>query len=368
MKITPLESIRERISGSAYIKKLGELFDSRPETGTRITPMIDGETIFPEAKDMIENSKSLIQLEMYSLTHKEMVDLMCRKAKEGVTVQVITDPKPGTSPKEEAAKRSAVEKLTASGAEVHYYPTNQAKYQIDHVKLLLVDGQTALMGGMNWSGHSPVNHDADIKLEGPAVNYYRTIFAAGWKKVGGAPIPETPKPHRIPGGKAEVRGITTENYKYTGINDAVLFNINKAMKSIHIESFILSDRQVIKSLLAARERGVEIKAILDPTLVGTQFSSNDRTFTQLKKAGVDVKWYDVDTSQQQKLHAKWATFDGKEMIIGSANWTRQGLNINRELGADVKDRPTVKAFDKQFARDWKTRTADKLPEIDYHYD
>lgn len=366
MTVKPLNLIS---SGLGSVRnRIGKLLDRRPETGIRITPMIDGETIFPEAEKMMAGAKDAIQLEMYTLTKPEMVDLMCEKARKGVTVQVITDPKPGTSEKEEAAKQEAIKKLTESGAEVHLYPTNQAKYQIDHVKLLIVDGQEALMGGMNWSSHSPVNHDADIKLEGPAVNYYRKIFEAGWKKAGGQGVPDLPKPQRIPGGKAQVKGITTENYRYTGINDAVLFNINKAQKSIHIESFILSDRGVINSLLAAKERGVEIKAILDPTLVGTQFSSNDRTFDYLKKKGVEVKWYDPDTSRQQKLHAKWATFDGEEMIIGSANWTRQGLNVNRELGADLKDKPTVKAFDKQFAKDWKTRAVDKLPEIDYHYD
>ena len=138
-------------------------------------------------------------------------------------------------------------------------------------------------------------------------------------------------------------------------------NINRAQKSIHMETFVLSDNEVIDGLLEAKKRGVEVKVLLDPTGVKGGGNLNGKTFDTLKDAGIEVKWYTVDKSVNQMLHAKWGVFDDQELLVGSANWSRNGLTKNREIGIHVKDENTTTAFEEQFQHDWVKRSSDKLP-------
>jgi len=334
------------------------------ETGIAVTPLIDGPAIFQEAEKMIKSADSAIQLEMFSLSHDHMIDLLCQESKKGINVQVLIDPTPGFNEEEVQEKKENLKKLKASGVEVVYYPINKDRKQIDHIKMLIIDGKSALIGGMNWSNHSPVNHDADIKIEGPAVNYYRAVFNNAWYKSCGGKSPELPPAEKIAGANAQLHGISTEMFRFTTIKQAVVNNIEKAQNSIFLEAFIITDKNIVKGLIDAKKRGVDVKVILDPTLLGTEFSCNDRIFKELSEAGVDVKWYKVDQSIGQKLHAKWGLFDKEQLLIGSANWTFKGLMINREIGADVKDKKTGSAFEKQFLHDWEYATTDQVePQI-----
>ena len=335
----------------------------KPETGNRITPLIDGPAIFPIAKQMIKGAGSTIQLEMYSLGDKAMIDLLSAEAKKGIKVQVIFDPNTVRNKRGNLKQThlDTLEKFKSAGVKSVYFPASKKPMQLDHIKLLIVDGSSVLMGGMNWGSTSTVNHDADIKLEGPAVEYYRAAFNDSWQRSGGKVLDNMPPAKKVPGATGEIQGITTELKRDNSIKSAVMKNINRAQKSIHMETFVLSDNEVIDGLLDAKKRGVEVKVLLDPTGVKGGGNLNGKTFDTLKNAGIEVKWYKVDKSVNQMLHAKWGVFDEEEMIIGSANWSYKGLQINREIGADLKDEPTVSAFEKQFAYDWENRASDQLP-------
>lgn len=331
--------------------------------GNKVTPLFDGEPIFSTAEEMLKGAKSNIQLEMYSLNNKKMVNLLCEEAQKGIKVQVIMDPTPGTTPAQDESKKATIEQLKASGVEVVTYPVDEKKKQIDHVKLLIVDGKSVLMGGMNWGEHSPYNHDADLKIDGPAANYYERAFASSWRKSGGEDFDPLPVAKEVEGGESLVNSAASELGQKSNLA-MVLRNISEAKESIHAEMFVLSDRSVIKGLIDAHNRGVDVKVLLDPNGAGEgSWNPNGRTFETLKKAGVPVKWYDVDTSVQEKLHAKWAVFDGNEVINGSANWSYKGLNVNREIASNVVDKGVASAFEKQFDYDWNNKGLDKLPNV-----
>jgi len=348
---------RSQLRDSKEIRKTNS--GSKPkETGNTVAPLIDGPAIFASAKEMMKSAESTIQLEMYSLDRKEMLDLLCSEANKGINVQVMLDPSHERNPRYSDGFKKMKAKLKANGVEVLNFPTD--KRWIDHVKLLIVDGKSALVGGMNWGEHSSFNHDADVKLEGPAVNYYRNFFNDGWKRSGGENILELPKAEKIPGATAEIAGACTNTGDHS-IKSAVVKSIDKAKKSIHMETFILSDKDIVAGLLAAKHRGVEVKVLMDPTGVKNGASLNGQTFETLKDAGIEVKWYTVDTSVHQMLHAKWGVFDDQELLVGSANWSRNGLTKNREIGIHVKDENTTTAFEEQFQHDWVKRSSDKLP-------
>jgi phosphatidylserine/phosphatidylglycerophosphate/cardiolipin synthase-like enzyme len=93
----------------------------------------------------------------------------------------------------------------------------------------------------------------------------------------------------------------------------------------------------------------------------------------LKKSGIPIKFYASDWSKEEKLHSKWAVFDETELLVGSANWSKVGLQSNgpkppgfssplqftrgnHEADVAITSATLCKAFIKQFNFDWLKKT------------
>ncbi|MCP4231756.1 MAG: phospholipase, partial [bacterium] len=156
----------------------------------------------------------------------------------------------------------------------------------------------------------------------------------------------------------------TENH----IKKELLARISEttANDEIHMALFYLADRQVIKELIKASERGVHIKVILDPNKDAFGFEKigipNRPVAEELLKRSsskIEVRWYDTHGEQ---FHSKLAIIKhGKEasLLLGSANFTRRNLN-NYNLEANVsvtakEDALFIKAAADYFDKIWDNR-------------
>src|SRR5207249_12341321 len=111
------------------------------------------------------------------------------------------------------------------------------------------------------------------------------------------------------------------------------------------EIYTFTDPDVIDALAAAHRRGVDVRVLMDP---GQPY--NRSTFAVLRSAGVDVRWYPVPPGAL--LHAKIGLFDS-ELLLGSANWTYSGLDVNHELDVETQDPQAVAAYESRFRLDWE---------------
>ena len=80
---------------------------------------------------------------------------------------VIDDPS-------ELSSLATAASLRTAGIDVVDYPVR--KEMIDHVKLLVIDAQVAVVGGINWGVNSPANHDYDAEVRGPVVRNLDRVF------------------------------------------------------------------------------------------------------------------------------------------------------------------------------------------------
>lgn len=348
---------------------------------TKITPKEDGGQIFSEVHNMISGSKKSVDLEMYELQNAKLqniwsgvaqgegakdqqmiVDDLVSAAKRGVKVRVILDASPDRFNKGTAHNQQIAEYLKANGVEVLTYPPKNVN--IDHVKLLVVDDNKALIGGMNWGAHSPDNKDADVLIEGnEAAELKRDIFNRDVKFAGGKPDDTVVGPVKEDKIKALITSPKADGGGSHAIRETLLSDINGAKKKIYAEMFTLTDAEVVNSLIDAHNRGVDVKVILDPN----QHYTNQKSYDALKAAGVPVRWYQVNVETRQKLHSKWGVFDEKKTLIGSANWAAQGLSTeknnraNHEADVEVTDKTVNANFTKTFIQDW-AKSDDRLPE------
>jgi len=122
--------------------------------------------------------------------------------------------------------------------------------------------------------------------------------------------------------------------------------IKSANISMEMEMYTFSSEDVISAVISAKDRGVNVRIILEEDVVS---ATNKKTYDKLKAAGVDIRW----ASKKYALtHAKFTIIDGKLVLVGSHNLSKNALEKNREASAIISG-PAVDEFEKVFETDWE---------------
>ena len=283
-------------------------------------------SIFQLVGGLIGSAHSRALVEMYELGRPDILRELGRAARRGVAVRVITDPTV-------VASRRSAAVLDTLGVPERVYPVDDGRHQIDHVKLLIVDGEAAV-GGMNWGRHSDRNHDyvleTRVTLE---VDRLARIFEQDWSLAGGRPAP-----------LATAGGEIAQTAPGEEIRSMLESALIHAMRRALAEVYTLTDPAVIAELVQAHRRGAEVRVLLDPNQ-----AYNLHAYAVLKAGGVEVRWYPIPRGAL--LHAKIGLFDGV-LVLGSANWTLSGLGVNHELDIETGDPGALAAFAARFEADW----------------
>jgi phosphatidylserine/phosphatidylglycerophosphate/cardiolipin synthase-like enzyme len=282
--------------------------------------------IFKLVGGLIGSARTRVMVEMYELGRPDILRELGQAVGRGVRVRVITDPTV-------VASRHSATVLDSLGVPERVYPVDDARRQIDHVKLLIAD-DVAAVGGMNWGKHSHHNHDYVLETRVSLdVERLVRIFDQDWSLAGGHPAPLPARPGEVaqtaPG--AEIRTMLESGLVH-------------AKQRVLAEVYTLTDPEVIAQLVAAHRRAADVRVLLDPNQ-----SYNLHAYSVLRAGGVEVRWYPIPRGAL--LHAKVGLFD-RELVLGSANWTISGLGVNHELDIETTDPGAVAAYATRFAADW----------------
>ena len=210
----------------------------------------------------------------------------------------------------------------------------------DHRKMVLLDGVTAFLGGLNIGdeyagyGDSYENwRDVGMRLDGPAAGELQRLFRDTWQEEGGDCIPgQNLSP---PGSEGEadviiVNGSPLHNLPL--IHDAFRLAVAGAIHRIQIITpYFLPGPRVVRSLLRAVKRGVQVQMILPSISDVPIVQMMSRAYLKpLMAAGVEV-YARLGTI----LHAKVMLVDRRWATLGSANLDFRSFYRNFELNAIV---------------------------------
>jgi len=293
-----------------------------------LVPLTDGAAAFAAIGDALGQARRSIDLELYEFQRLDLAALLLDAQERGVTVTAIKDPS-------ERSSRTIWAQLEQGGVKVVAFPLE--RLTIDHVKLLIVDGARAIVGGINWGTHSPRNHDFDVLATGPVVDNLERVFRQDLALSGDPAVIPSPAADRT------VQVLTT--HPGDGIRAAALTAIAAAQHSIDIEMFVLSDRLVLEALVSAARRGVHLRVLLDPSQ-----PQNAAAFGLLEPVGAEVRFY--RPSGDELLHAKLGIFDVTTALFGSCNWSRSGFTRNHELDLLVNEPSLARTFLSRMEQDW----------------
>ncbi|HEY7926580.1 MAG TPA: phosphatidylserine/phosphatidylglycerophosphate/cardiolipin synthase family protein [Candidatus Dormibacteraeota bacterium] len=302
-----------------------------PATGVgRDTVIVlrSGEPTFVELDRLVGSAHRSVDIEVYEFGRTDLAAAVVAAQARGVDVTVIDDPS-------ESASASTALSLRASAVDVADYPIRAR--MIDHVKLLVVDGRVAVVGGINWGAGSAANHDFDVEVRGPAVANLERVFARDLVTCG--------RPHVVPPRVADPSILVAATLPGAEILPMVLGVIAGARRTLDVAMYTLTDAAVVQAMEAVLARGVAVRVLLDPSE-----RPSDPSAASLRAHGVAVRLY---RSSGEKLHAKAAIADGATVVLGSANWTVSGFEHNHELDVTIPHNVAVAAaFEQQFDSDW----------------
>jgi phosphatidylserine/phosphatidylglycerophosphate/cardiolipin synthase-like enzyme len=286
-------------------------------------------SIFTPVRQLIDGAGpgDIVWVEMYEFGRDDLATALRQARDRGADIRLIVD-------RTVQVSAATMDRLLAAGMAVRAYPVDDHRHQIDHVKLLLTRSR-ALVGGMNWGAASYRNHDYAYETEAPSVlDRLGAIFQQDWSLAGGQPAPLAP-----------VTGSVAQTTPGEEIRAAIQGSLAGATRSVDAEVYELTDPDVIAAMAAAERRGVRVRILLDPNQ-----DVNRPSYTLLEQAGVEARWYPVPPGTL--LHAKAALFDGRRLLVGSANWSRSGLSVNHELDLLFEDASTASGFANRFEKDW----------------
>jgi len=338
-----------------HLAREEEIVESPLTIGNQVLLLQDGPATYRAMLAAIGAARDHINMETYILDDDDVgrrfAQALIDKQRQGVQVNLIHD-SVGTL----GTPRAFFQRLRDAGVRVlEFNPVNpmlaRKEWELnqrDHRKLLIVDGLTAFLGGINissvYSGGSSSKRvrpddslawrDTDLQLRGPVVAQLQKLFLAAWAGQRGEPLPPSNYfPPLEKAGRTVVRAIgSSPEDPYSLIYATLLSAIGSAETSVRLtNAYFVPDPQLLAALEAAVRRGVEVSLILpsqtDSWLV---FHAGRGYYAQLLRAGVKI--YE---RRGVILHSKTALVDGVWATVGSTNLDWRSFVHNHELNAVV---------------------------------
>lgn len=331
--------------------------------GNRVELLHGPDTCLPAMMEAIGRARQEILLEMYwfasDATGQRFARALEEKAREGVKVYVTYDAVGSFE-----ADRAMFDRMRRAGCHVHEWSPLQlgsgsfsfgVLNRRNHRKMLVIDGQLALTGGVNLG--DPWASEADgglgflddmIQIEGPAAGAMRLMFMATHRGEERAALAARTFPS-TQAGKSRVRVLANSRRSDRRlIERAYLRRIRTARSRILIvNSYFIPRRVVRQALAAAARRGVAVRVLVpQQSDVPVVTYATRRLYDWLLTRGIEIyEWPDGI------LHSKVAAIDGEWCTVGTHNLDYRSFAYNLEINVVVEDPQVAKVLESRIERD-----------------
>jgi cardiolipin synthase A/B len=359
------------------LEQVADVLDTPLCSGNQFELLIDGKDFYTALQEQIAAAESYIYLEFYIIradaTGSQLADALIAKAQQGVIVRMLYDELGSIR-----LTRAFVRKLLAAGVDVRAFNTRQGisnRFQINfrnHRKLVVIDGQTAIVGGFNVGDEYLGQawwiegwRDTAVAMRGPIVRKVQAVFAgdyywsarrdlaeANWEhEPTNADLDETGLAAVCATGPADERPLATMMFAAAA---------NSARQRLWISTPYLVPDETLKVVLTmARARGVDVR-ILAPAVadVWPVYLAGLHYERELLEAGIHIMRY----TQHVMMHQKCVLVDEQLVLIGSTNLDIRSLHLNFELMIAISDtllvRHMIAVLEADFARADSIRLSD----------
>ena len=232
--------------------------------------------------------------------------------------------------------------LEASGVELRRHMPWPDPFRLNHRRVLVFDGRTALVGGFgiwkSWLGDGVGEgewRDTAARVRGPVVGDLQRAFDHSWETAGGAPLPASAYPRLAAAGTQRAAVVASSPaWARTTLAARMYYALMaSARRRLYVaNSYFVPDRSLQDVLIARARAGVDVRVLApgshhDVPLV---HAGQRRTYGRLLAGGVRVFEYEASM-----MHAKTLVADDAA-VIGSTNIDSQSLSFLWETSVVVE--------------------------------
>ncbi len=330
----------------------------------KVEILINGEAKFPRLLEDLEKATDHIHLEYFVLYDDAaglpIIDTLCRKAREGVTVRVIYD--------DVGSKLSGSTKKRMTESGVEHFPfmpvlftrfTGKFNYR-DHRKIIVIDGITGYVGGINIRrkyDNSLENprfwRDTHLRIQGPATGSLQASFLLSWDFVSDdiTSIQKNLFPDTKPDSQDPVAvqiAASGPDSDYANIMEALFTAINTAREYVYITTpYMIPNASIMTAMTTAARSGVDVRVIIpyQSDSWAAQYAT-DSYIESMLRSGVRIFRYNKGF-----VHAKTMVMDDTFTSIGTANMDYRSFSINFEINALLYSKTKAQQLKEVFLRD-----------------
>ncbi len=318
--------------------------------------------------DVLERADDRLYLGGYSFRSERATEALLAAHEQGVEVRVLVDGTPVGG--QTAAEADALDRLTAAGIEARVFDGPLVRYRFPHPKSAVADDR-ALVMTENWkpSGTGGAGSRGwGVVAESEAVaDELAAVFEAdaGWedtakwdRSLAGELAEEGPAigvyPSEFEPVTSEVESVRLVTAPDNAEEETVAL-LERAEKSIRIKQpTIARDHVFLREALAAAERGVEVRILLDSTWYVEEENEELVRWIEDQAAagGLPIEARLVEPDGSKKTHAKGVVVDERTTMVGSINWNANSVENNREVALIVESEAIARYFAGVFDADW----------------
>lgn len=336
-------------SEMASLKTLGDRVARHPlSSGNRVTLLGTGEETYSAICEAIASAERSVILETYIFDRDpiglKVADCLIAAHKRGVAVRVLIDAVGArySVPSIIGYLQDAGVSVAAFNGKVIMGLRLPYANLRTHRKIVVADGTTAFIGGMNiragFTGPDGAR-DTHFRVSGPIVADILAVAAEDWhfetKEVLKGPEWRLGLDGAVAGEPSYARLIVSGPDTHLETNHKMLIGaFSVAQHSIRIMSpYFLPDAVLISALATAARRGVRVDIVV-PSRNNLAIVSHAMTaqFDQVLKDGCRVL-----RAAGQFDHSKLAVIDGRWVFVGSSNLDSRSLRLNFEIDMEIFD-------------------------------
>ncbi len=358
----------EHPPGSDGFERLLDREGLPPARPGKVSCLVDGPAFFGEFDRLIAGARRSVDVQVFIFDND---DIACRyadrlkTASERLKVRVMFDDMgsnwaavaaPETPRPEGFEPVADIGRYLRKGSEVHVRRTLNPWLVADHTKLIVVDDEVALLGGMNIGReYFSEWHDLMVRVDGPVVRDLARDFDRRWGRAGPLGDLSSLFPPRhvaeipVPPGAGGVRLLRTDSGRgRMEILRAHIAAIRSSRERVWIQTPYFASDEIVRAAAAAATRGVDVRVILpDRNDSAVMHANHLETARELIDGGAAVFRYPGMTHMKVMLCDDWVT-------LGSANLDTLSMRINRELNIAFREPAAVREVERQvFQRDFR---------------
>ncbi|MGI8955597.1 MAG: phospholipase D-like domain-containing protein [Chthoniobacterales bacterium] len=347
------------VGDDVFVRTMGHLLGPPLVDGNKITPLENGDQIFPGMLAGIRSARRTITMENFLWKEGEISDAfaaaLAERARAGVKVHFLQDALGSDS-----VHGRAMQVMKRAGVAVEIFRFvhfSRINYRT-HRKILVIDGNLGFIGGVGiadgWKGNGRTHglwRDSHYEVEGPVVAQLQQAFMDNWMETRAELLhgdPYFPKLEKAGDQLCQI----FKSSAGEGSDSArlmLLVSIAAARERIRIaNAYFIPGNLTVRTLIDALRRGVKVDIItpstdIDATIVRAVGKTR---WKPLLEAG--ARFYEY---QPARFHCKYLLVDDCWASVGSANLDNRSMSLNEEANLNVLDKNFVAKHARVFEDD-----------------